>query len=266
VPTVEVAGSAAKRILEPPAVTASIMRFIMPRLELSAGRGVIGIIGLGTVGQDVARRLLSEGREVSVYDKNPKYRCMLKGAKWCASPQKLFEASDCILGCTGENVFDGADSWIAGLKGNRVLASCSSEDNEFRSLLKRAERLDARDPMGTVILRLPAGSLRILRAGYPANFTGTKNSGPVALIQVTRALLLAGVCQAAKLFSIPPSDLPRRIMLDPELQAVTGRAFLTPGRKHIFGSDGLSVLDTDWVAAHSTGVRIVGRSVVDRKR
>lgn len=266
VPTVEVAGSAAKRVLEPPAVTASIMRFIVPQLDRSGGGPVIGVIGLGTVGQDVARTLLNEGREVNVYDKDPTFRSMSAGAKWCDSLQKLFETLYCVLGCTGEDLLRGAGAWIGRLKGRRVLASCSSEDIEFRSLLQRAEPIDGHDPMGHVEIRLPAGSLSILRGGYPANFIGTKNSGPVALIQVTRALLLAGVCQAAKLSSIPPSDLPRRIMLDPELQTVTGRAFLTPGRKHWFGSGGEPVLDVNWVAAHSSGTRVLDTGAVDGKR
>jgi S-adenosylhomocysteine hydrolase len=255
IPTVEVAGSAAKCILEPPAVTASIMRFIIPQLDGFNPNGAIGVIGLGTVGEDLVRKLVSKGRRVNVYDKSLTLRGRLPGVQWCNSLQKLFETSACILGCTGEDLLHDA-GWLLSLKGDRVLASCSSEDVEFKSLLKHAPGVPHSDPLGTVEIRLPRGSLKILRAGFPANFVGTKNSGPIALIQVTRALLLAGVLQAARLASRPPSELPGRIMLDPEFQAAIGRAFLTPRRRRLLGPHAASVLDAEWAAAHSTGIRL----------
>ena len=214
------------------------------------------MVGLGTVGRDIAQRLLREGRQVNVYDKDGAVQGLLPEARWRRTLRDLFESSRCILGCTGEDLLRNPD-WLGDLRGDRILASCSSEDIEFRSLLRRFSGANRDDPLGPIELPLRHGTLTVLRGGFPANFTGTKNSGPVSLIQVTRALLLAGVFQAAGLAVGPLRELPKRIMLDPELQAAVARAFVTPRRRRLFGPSATSVQGADWAAAHSTGERVV---------
>lgn len=253
IPTVEVAGSAAKRTLEPPAVTASVMQYVVRQLGGAGAGSRIGVVGLGTVGEDLARRLAARGFSVNVCDKNAQLRRAVKEAHWCGSLQAVFASSDYILGCTGEDILAGA-GWVNAIRGEKMLASCSSEDVEFRSLLKWPECIRSFDPLRPVEIKLPKGSLKILRGGFPANFTRTRNSGPVPLIQVTRGLLLAGVLQAARLRFRPPSQLPRRIMLDPSLQALIAQTFLTARRRRDFRVAACEgVLDGDWLAAHSTG-------------
>jgi 3-hydroxyisobutyrate dehydrogenase and related beta-hydroxyacid dehydrogenases len=227
----------------------------MPQLDGSNPNHRIGVIGLGTVGEDLARRLVAGGHSVNAYDKDRRLLGGLAGAYRCGSLRELFEASTYVLGCTGEDLLNGA-TWLSGLQGDRILASCSSEDVEFRSLLRRSAGSAHLHPFKSVEIRLPHGSIKVLRGGFPANFTGAKNSGPIALIQVTRALLLAGVFQAARLVSGPFAGLPRRIMLDPELQAIVGRAFITRRRKRLLDPQSTSVLDVDWVERHSTGIRL----------
>jgi hypothetical protein len=253
---VEVAGSAAKCLLEPPAVTSSITRFILPELDGIHPSAPVGIVGLGTVGNDVARTLLRQGRQVSVFDKVRAVSQSVPGARWCSSLQELFERSVCILGCTGEDLFKNV-AWIDELRGDRLLASCSSEDIEFRSLLKHRSAVTQGGPLDPIELPLRRGVIKVLRGGFPANFTGTKNSGSVSLIQVTRALLLAGVLQAAGLVSVPAHGLPTRIMLDPKLQAVVAQAFLIQGRRRLVAPAARFVQDVEWAAAHSTGRRVV---------
>lgn len=254
IPTVEVAGSAAKRTLEPPAVTASVMQYVVRQLKGASASSRIGVVGLGTVGEDLARRLAVRGFKVSFHDKNVDLRHAVKEAHWCGSLQALFASSDYILGCTGEDVLAGAD-WVKGIRGDKVLASCSSEDVEFRTLLRRPECTRSHlQPLTPVEVRFTNGSLTILRGGFPANFTGTRNSGPVPLIQVTRGLLLAGVLQAALLRLRTSSQLPRRIMLDPNLQALVAETFLTSQRRREFSASACEgVSDRNWLVAHSTG-------------
>jgi S-adenosylhomocysteine hydrolase len=254
IPTVEVAGSAAKRTLEPPAVTASVMQYVVRQLGGAAAGSRIGVVGLGTVGEDLARRLAVRGFTVNVCDKNAELRRVVKEAHWCGSLRALFASSDYILGCTGEDILADAD-WVNAIRGDKMMASCSSEDVEFRSLLRRPEGtrspLDALRP---VEIKLAKGSLKILRGGFPANFTGTRNSGPVPLIQVTRGLLLAGVLQAARLRLCEQSRVPRRIMLDPKLQLLIAKTFLPPKRRMDFSASTCNgVFDTDWLAGNSTG-------------
>jgi S-adenosylhomocysteine hydrolase len=258
IPTVEVAGSAAKRTLEPSAVTASIMRYVVPKLRGASPHSPIGVVGLGTVGADLANSLRKSGFTVAVYDKNPELRRTVNGAKWCGSLKEIFAASDYILGCTGDDLLLGAD-WVNSIKGDKVLASCSTEDIEFRSLLALLDRgYYSSGPLRSALIRLPKGSLKILRGGFPANFTGTKNSGPVSMIQVTRALLLAGVIQAAHLSRYAARNLPHRIMLDPQLQAVVARSFLHASRTRLIDPVRQDVLDPNWLSARSTGVRKEG--------
>jgi S-adenosylhomocysteine hydrolase len=261
--TVEVAGSAAKRSLEPPAVTASVMQYVIRQLRGASAGSRIGVVGLGTVGEDLARRLAARGFTVNVCDRNAVRHHLVKEAHRCRSLQALFMSSDYILGCTGEDILAGA-GWVNAIRGEKILASCSSEDVEFRSLLKRPECMrSSSDPLGPVEIKLSKGSIKILRGGFPANFTGTRNSGPVPLIQVTRGLLLAGVLQAALPRIRMSSQLPRRIMLDPKLQALVAETFLTAPRRRNFSASVCDrVFDRNWLAAHSTG-RLVKSDFVE---
>lgn len=254
IPTVEVAGSAAKRTLEPPAVTASVMQYVVRQLKGARAGSRIGVVGLGTVGEDLARRLAARGFLVNVCDKNTELRHAVKEARWCRSVQALFASSDYILGCTGEDILAGA-GWVNAIRGDKILASCSSEDVEFRSLLKRPECARSFfDPLRSVEIKLAKGSMTILRGGFPANFTGTRNSGPVPLIQVTRGLLLAGVLQAARLRLRAPSRLSRRMMLDPQMQGLIAETFLTPRRRRDFPASAYDgVFESKWLTSHSTG-------------
>jgi len=254
IPTVEVAGSAAKRTLEPPAVTASILKFVIPQLPAERGDGAdIGVVGLGTVGEDLARQLARSGYKVNVHDKNSELRNRVPEARWRSSLRELFECSRCILGCTGEDLCADAD-WVDEIRGEKVLASCSSEDAEFRSLLRRSSRVSSTSwALADVELRSANGSLKILRGGFPANFTGTRNSGPIPLIQVTRALLLAGVVQAAVLAQAGSLPLPERIMLDPLLQSMVASAFLAEQGENFTPEIRKCVRNENWLAGHSTG-------------
>ncbi len=263
IPTVEVAGSAAKRVLEPPAVTESILRYVIPRLRIASRELTIGIVGIGTVGGDVARRLLRAGKSVFIYDKDPLLRSSVKGAIWCKSLRALVKRCEAIVGCTGEDLFENA-RWLEDIEGPRLLASCSSEDIEFRSVLKLVHWDEDRKPLSPRTVQFRRGSLQILRGGFPANFTGTKNSGPVSLIQVTRALLLAGVIQAAVLRSSKVLPVPRRIMLDPWMQAKIARAFLTPGRQRLVDVARVDAINPEWLATRSTGTNL-GPLVVSRQ-
>lgn len=253
IPTVEVAGSAVKRLLEPPAVTASILRFVMPQFVGSKEHDAVGVVGLGTVGADVARALLRLGYRVVVHDTDPSREIRIPGARWCESLAELFESAQFVLGCTGKDLLTNAP-WLASIKGTRVLASCSSEDTEFRTLLLHvSDRLTTRGEFDTAVVRLPKGTLQILRGGFPANFTGTINSGPRDLIQVTRALLLAGVVQAAGL-ARSHGPLSRGVMLDPALQAFVGCEFLS-GRRARLVTGGIAATDPEWIVANSTGLQ-----------
>jgi hypothetical protein len=46
-------------------------------------------------------------------------------------------------------------------------------------------------------------------------------------------------------------------MLDPALQAIVARSFLTPRRKLLVGGEAARALDEDWLDAHSSGIHLM---------
>lgn len=107
------------------------------------------------------------------------------------------------------------------VRGERLLVSASSRDDEFRTLLTGFCRTSLEDPYKTVTVQ-PHGRLRldILNGGFPANFDREKEWESTDDIQLTRSLLYAGVIQA--LLQTPCEsvrELDNEIaMLDPEAQ------------------------------------------------
>src|SRR5262249_47209963 len=65
---VEVATSAAKRILESPMISRAVLRRL-PNLEATRHCGVIGV---GSVGSAIVSRLLEQEHSVSVFDRDPR--------------------------------------------------------------------------------------------------------------------------------------------------------------------------------------------------
>jgi hypothetical protein len=122
----------------------------------------------------------------------------LKSIEWNGTALGVLSSADLIFGCTGRDIFK-RKKLPKGLGGAKILASCSTGDNEFLTLLKRAageQRRDTNVPFGDASLAQPNGSLTILRGGFPINFDGSRESVAASDIQLTRGLLLGGIVQA----------------------------------------------------------------------
>ncbi|MBK7670555.1 MAG: hypothetical protein IPJ24_04040 [bacterium] len=239
-PIVLVAASAAKKIFESPLIARAIAR---KTLEAMAGRsltGTIGIIGYGHVGRALAAELQREDCKLLIYDLAAGEQAEARGSdRWCHDLQDLTARSSLIFGCTGVDVFDEVEVDGAWFKDGALLASCSSEDIEFRSILRRWIRPDGgiaavhRDH----ICNVTGVEVRVMRGGFPVNFDGSLESVPGADIQLTRGLLLGGIWQAALMLE-QGDDVPGSAMLAPAVQAAVCRSWVRFKPRNDAGSAG----------------------------
>lgn len=216
-PVINIGRSRAKLHLEAPLIAASMVHNLQ-RL-LASGSNLFGelndvfLIGYGSVGRAVALRLRAQGYDVTVFDSAAEMR----GA---AAADGFPTADDlhtpfvhrCVVAAS-----TGGVSFPAGLHGilqpGSVLANMGSSDLEFAAWeLREGEAVGAvYDTKGRELAgddpeapwdrhyRLAAqGRHRyLLKGGFPVDFDGGPDPIPPSAIQLTRALLLAGVLQAS---------------------------------------------------------------------
>jgi hypothetical protein len=108
----------------------------------------------------------------------------------------LINDSDIIIGTTGTDCLKGIA--FDRLKGHKILASASSADVEFASLLKFAEPTDRPFEARTVRVH-ETFTAEILNGGYPINFDRQKDATPSEDIVLTRALMYVAAMQAVAL-------------------------------------------------------------------
>jgi S-adenosylhomocysteine hydrolase len=197
IPVVQVAMSAAKKLIEPPLIQEAIFNRIKTSLR-AKHTGSAGVVGVGSIGQAVLNGLIESGKTVHIYDVDEAAATQASGIVRCASLQELFERCDFIFGCSGKDILR-EHGWWKNLEGEKLLVSCSSHDREFRSaLLSLNQTQTDQNKLTDVSIKTSRGTLIIVRGGFPANFDRSHESVPARDIQLTRALLLAGVLQASE--------------------------------------------------------------------
>lgn len=215
-PLVNVAESAAKKILESPLIATSIVKSLNKVLPCNENKLNYGVIGYGSIGKAVSNRLTKDGNSLILYEKNKllSKKLMMNSIGKVSivdNVETLIRESDYIIGCTGRNIIT-SKSFIETLSNDKVFISCSSGDKEFLSILKILEgqcinRNIDYNPLDTVSYRTTKnGLIRVLRGGFPINFDSSGESVPAEDIQLTRALVLAGILQCSKILSSPESN------------------------------------------------------------
>lgn len=181
---INVARSRTKLAVESPFIAAGVVRELEKRIQFDAEIRVL-IVGQGAIGQAVKALL--------------KDRSMVFGcdayAEFCDFGGQYFEqlpAFDVIIGTTGKQILKESD--LSMLKKGVVLASASSSDREFPAVEMRVAAAIIDDCHAD----LHVDDVWLLNGGFPINFAGQKNPTPPREIQLTRALLFAGVCEASK--------------------------------------------------------------------
>ena len=112
----------------------------------------LGFIGLGIMGDPMARNLLKKGHEVALWSKTPgkaEAVAATGAGKVCATPAEVGAASDCVFYCVGDSAMSretaiGKDGLIEGAKPGSVIADCSTiSPAESRELRRTGRGLPA---------------------------------------------------------------------------------------------------------------------------
>ena len=146
---------------------------------------VIGFIGLGLMGGNMAECLQKNGFELNVIDRSPEAvaATTARGATEAASPKELAEKSDIVMLCLTtsdvvESVMYGDDGILAGIKeGAVVIDYGTSIPTSTRKIgadlaAKGAGMIDA--PLGRTPAHAKDGLLNIMAAGDKETFDKVK--------------------------------------------------------------------------------------------
>ncbi|WP_053219987.1 NAD(P)-dependent oxidoreductase [Virgibacillus senegalensis] len=99
---------------------------------------MIGFIGLGIMGENMASNLLAVGEKLTVHNrtKSKAQPLLDKGAEWASSPKEVAEKADIVFTMLTnpgavESVALGEDGLLKGLSENKIWVDCSTVNPEF---------------------------------------------------------------------------------------------------------------------------------------
>ena len=252
-PVINVASSAAKRHFETPLICKAIVK--RTRQIVHAHQRSCGVIGLGTIGLQLASSLREMGCKVVGYDRNQQRVEMLNVQEQCESAADVLKRAKVIFGCTGDDCLR-VDDLLGIHDETRIFASCSSSDVEFRSILLSDLNWDLMGRNGTPCPTLRSYyapcklKIKVLRSAYPINFDNSAESVPSRDIQLTRGLLFVAALQACKMIEGDVSESVDSVMLDPTLQ----RAVVWAWSQHTGGRLD-RIPNVEWFAKESVPFR-----------
>jgi S-adenosylhomocysteine hydrolase len=267
-PLIEVASSAAKKEIESPMIAEAVSKRIC-HAAASINATSYGIVGYGNIGRAVSAALSQQGYKVSVFDKSDEATSNApKHISRKESIRSLIDDAQFVLGCTGEDILPDPEETLKNMSGQKIFASCSSGDYEFKKLLRIEQQfIDGYSHNKTphtlqdTKLHYSRGDsnprIKILRGGFPVNFDGSHESAPSVDIQLTRGLLLGAVIQATLYFedldshTIPNQNSHK--MLDPYIQRMVVDTWQ---QQASYKSDLVeSFQDIEWIRNNSGGKR-----------
>ncbi len=218
-PVVLVACSAVKSVVEPEFVARAAVKKIAQYYPEALRLQKVGIIGFGNLAKYLAcyiklRPDIHDAGNVDLdvfcFDRNRKPDDLKSTIGWCPSAAELFSKADLVYGCSGEDY--GEDAQAHG-KAGQLLISLSSGDIEFATLLQSmnlAERNDYDNQRRRhgMLAPVKVGGKIVAHGGFPITFDRSPSSAPLVEMQLTRALLLAGIQQALCLETQSAGTLP----------------------------------------------------------
>lgn len=191
-----VARSPLKLTLESPMIAqaaAERLYLSLHNKNLSPNKALI--IGGGAIGKAMHKRL-SPDMQVTVYDLD-------QALSDCASSDlsDLIGSFPLIIGCTGKTSISNLMHDL--LSPNTTLVSASSSDREFDAVHLRRQL-----PLSTSCHDdLSINDLLLVNSGFPVNFDGDRENIDPELIQLTIALITAGILQARERAPTPIAAL-----------------------------------------------------------
>lgn len=184
IPVINVARSPVKLNYESPMIAQAAAERLYQSLQqrdILPSRALI--IGGGAIGQAMKNHLKEE-MEIYIYDENPKlsdFSCELEA---------IISKFPLIIGCTGTtSVGKRLHPKIAP---GTVLVSASSSDREFDAVHLRRLLPPATDCFQDVFVE----EKLLVKSGFPVNFDGERENIDPEKIQLTIALITAGILQA----------------------------------------------------------------------
>lgn len=136
----------------------------------------VGVLGLGSMGEPMARRLLTARGELTLYSRSPRPELVAAGATWASTPRDLAAGSDAVLVMLPDlpqldEVLAGPDGLLAGAGELLVMIGSTASPTGVREL---AARLDAETGGRVQVIDCPvsggvdgatAGTLSIMLGG-----------------------------------------------------------------------------------------------------
>jgi len=267
-PLINMANCATKKFLESPLIAEAVVEKLSPVIPVSQEPTMCGVIGYGSIGKAIAEKLLSLGHRVIVYDNDVSQLETANLRKNFVSTNDLVSlvaSADLLFGCSGQDVTKSIEAFRLSPR-DKTLVSCSSGDREFLTLLRLVQKNNTThapaNPLENVVYESDfGGKIKILRGGFPYNFDDTGESVPANEIQLTRALVFAGVIQAIDFFKNPEIIGKKGLYaLDSCLQKFIVHEWLKLQSedkiKSRYHPNQLSKFENeDWISEHSAGIQ-----------
>ncbi len=220
-PIINVAESAGKKKYEATLIINALFNAIMKQDFLQNPGLRCGVIGRGTIGDAMVKKLFTIHKHVEVFDPDQE-KMKYNGVINCTSLETLLHSCDVIFACTYHDLFSTIDinKFLATTLGHKYWVNCSSGDYPFHQLLRLKNSFIAsyQDVFNTVTLRDKDYLFHIIHGGFPINFDHSGRSVAHEDIALTRAYLLAAILQGSMLMKRKTSIKEKNIMLDPVLQ------------------------------------------------
>lgn len=212
-PVINVARSPVKLELESPMIAeaaAERLAISLNKANITPDRAMV--IGGGAIGAAIKRRL-SDKIHIDIFDLD-------KTLRTTRSDNFVLEIGKypLIIGCTGRTSLPS--HLHSRLRNGVVLVSVSSADREFDAVHLRRQL--AQNDVCHTDLRI--GDLLLVNSGFPVNFDGERENIEPHLIQLTIALMTAGILQGV---SLPNNEQRGVIHLDPTLEGCIAEKFVS---------------------------------------
>jgi hypothetical protein len=259
-PIIEVASSASKLWLESPLIaSATITDKVEEILKSEKIKPLCGVVGTGSIGMAIIKKLISLGCEVIAFDKNHLKASQFEGFYWAESLEELIKQSKYLFGCTGYDITARLDIEPT-INEDKYFFSCSSEDREFLSLLQLIQKTtlskQEKNGLDNIVYQTKNGHcIEIFRGGFPITFDGSSQPSPANDIQLTQGLLLCALFQACSMLPDDSKENKRaRVMLHPSIQQFVSSEWSKTQAVGRYPEDLLARFENQaWIMEHSGG-------------
>jgi 3-hydroxyisobutyrate dehydrogenase-like beta-hydroxyacid dehydrogenase len=145
----------------------------------------LGFVGLGVMGGEMVKRLISKGHTVTGYNRTKsKAEWLIKaGMKWADSPRAVATSADIVFSVVSnsaalEAIVEGPEGILAGLRSGKIYADISTVSPDYSRVVaekvraKGADMLDS--PVSGSVITLQEGKLSVMVGGRKETFEKVK--------------------------------------------------------------------------------------------